>query len=199
MLGGRCRHCQTNIPIRYPLVEVAATVAALGSMLRHGPRLEFIVEFSFVAAMIALIFIDYDHQILPDAITLSGLVVGLLFALQRPMISVLDASKGALLGAGILFIFMKAYLWLRQIEGLGFGDVKMMGMVGAFVGWQGVLVTLFIGSLTGSVVGLLGIWLRGSDMKTKLPFGTFLGMGAITTVYAGQALVGWYTSFFYPE
>ena len=198
VLGGRCRHCRGGISIRYPFVELVTGGAAVASFLRHGARLEFAVEFVFVAAMIALVFIDYDHQILPDAITLAGLVAGLLLAWSLTTIDVLDAVKGAVLGAGILFVFMEAYFWLRKIEGLGFGDVKMMGMVGAFVGWKGVLLTLLLGSLSGSLVGVLVVGLRGGDMKTKLPFGTFLGMGAIATVYAGQPLIDWYSSW-YPE
>ena len=166
------------------------------SFLRHGPSLEYAVEFAFVAAMIALIFIDFDHQILPDGITLSGLVLGLALAWPRETIAVVDALKGAALGGGLLFAVSEVYFRIKKVEGMGFGDVKMMAMVGAFLGWKGVLLTLFLGSLVGSIVGLGVIAMSGGDMKTKLPFGTFLGMGAIATVYLGPPVIAWYSELF---
>ena len=196
MLRGRCRFCKAPISFRYPFVEMLLGAAGLLAYLRHGPSLELVVEFAFVAAMVALIFIDYDHQILPDAITLPGAVLGLALSYPREVITVADAFKGAALGAGLLFLVSEVYFRVRKIEGLGFGDVKMMGMVGAFLGWKGVLLTLFLGSLSGSIVGLALIASQGGDMKTKLPFGTFLGMGAIATVYAGGPLIGWYSGLF---
>ena len=164
--------------------------------MRHGPSLEFVVELAFVAAMFALIFIDFDHQILPDTITLSGIVMGLALAWPRETIAFVEALKGAALGASVLFLVSEAYFLLKKVEGMGFGDVKMMGMVGAFVGWKGVLLTLFLGSLVGSIVGIIVIQRSGGDMKTKLPFGTFLGMGAIVTMYAGERVIEWYFGMF---
>jgi len=196
VLRGRCRSCGARISFRYAAVELAMGAASLFSFLRHGPSLEYVVEFAFVAAMVALIFIDFDHQILPDRITLSGLVVGLVLAWPRDVITLPDAAKGAALGAGALFFVSEAYFRLKHVEGMGFGDVKMMGMVGAFVGWKGVLLTLFLGSLTGSVVGIIVIQRSGGDLKTKLPFGTFLGVGAIVTIYAGAPLIAWYSGQF---
>ncbi len=111
-------------------------------------------------------------------------------------VSFRDALLGALLGAGLLFLVSEVYFRLRKIEGLGMGDVKMMGMVGAFVGWKGVLLTLFLGSLSGTLVGLVVMASSKGDLRTKLPFGTFLGMGAIATVYAGERLIGWYQSLY---
>jgi leader peptidase (prepilin peptidase)/N-methyltransferase len=196
VLRGRCRHCDARISVRYPAIELAVGGAALASFLRHGPSLELAVEFAFVAAMIALVFIDYDHQILPDPITLTGLAVGLALAGPRETITVVDALKGAALGGGLLFAVSEVYFRIKKVEGMGFGDVKMMAMIGAFVGWKGVLLTLFLGSFVGSIVGLIVIVMSGGDMKTKLPFGTFLGMGAIATIYAGPPVLDWYTGLF---
>ena len=196
LLRGRCRHCRVSISIRYPGVELATSAASLLSFMRHGPSLEYLVELAFVAAMIALIFIDFDHQILPDSITLSGVVMGLALAWPRATITFIDALKGAALGASVLFLVSEAYFLLKKVEGMGFGDVKMMGMVGAFVAWKGVLLTLFLGSLVGSIVGVIVIQRSGGDMKTKLPFGTFLGMGAIVTMYAGERVIEWYSGMF---
>ncbi len=196
LLRGRCRHCKASISIRYPVIELATSAASLLSFMRHGPSLEFLVEFVFVAAMLALIFIDFDHQILPDSITLSGVVLGLALAWPRETITLIDALKGAVLGASVLFLVSEAYFLLKKVEGMGFGDVKMMGMIGAFVAWKGVLLTLFLGSLLGSIVGIIVIRRSGGDMKTKLPFGTFLGMGAIVTMYAGEPVIEWYSGMF---
>ncbi|HEY7816731.1 MAG TPA: prepilin peptidase [Vicinamibacteria bacterium] len=196
LLGGRCRHCGARISLRYPLIEASVGVLSLIAFLRHGLSLEYAVELAFVAAMIALIFIDFDHQILPNSITLPGTAIGLALAGPRSGITFRDALLGALLGAGLLFLVAEVYLRLRKVEGLGMGDVKMMGMVGAFVGWKGVLLTLFLGSLSGTLVGLVVMATSKADLRTKLPFGTFLGMGAVATVYAGDRLIGWYTSLY---
>jgi leader peptidase (prepilin peptidase)/N-methyltransferase len=196
LLRGRCRRCGAGISPRYPLIEASVGVGSLLAFLRHGLSLEYAVELAFVAAMIALIFIDFDHQILPNSITLPGTAIGLALAGPRAAITLRESLLGALLGAGLLFLVAEVYLRLRKVEGLGMGDVKMMGMVGAFVGWKGVLLTLFLGSLSGTLVGLVVMATSKADLRTKLPFGTFLGMGAIATVYAGDRLIGWYTSLY---
>jgi leader peptidase (prepilin peptidase)/N-methyltransferase len=196
VLGGRCRHCRAGISLRYPLIEGAVGAASLLAFLRHGLSLEYGAELAFVAAMLALIFIDFDHQILPNSITLPGTAIGLALAGPRDGMTFRDALLGALLGAGLLFFVAEVYFRLRKAEGLGMGDVKMMAMVGAFVGWKGVLLTLFLGSLSGTLVGLLVMATSKADLRTKLPFGTFLGMGAIATVYVGERLIGWYTSLY---
>ncbi|HSF19189.1 MAG TPA: prepilin peptidase [Vicinamibacteria bacterium] len=194
-LGGRCRYCKARISFRYPVVELAVGCASLLAYLRHGPTLECVVELAFVAATVALVFIDYEHQILPNSITIPGILAGLALSLLRDTISIRDSALGALLGAGLLFVVAELYFRLRGIEGLGFGDVKMMGMVGAFLGWKGVFLTLFLGSFAGSVVGGF-VLARGGDMQTKLPFGTFLGAGAIVALYSGTRLIGWYSGLF---
>ena len=196
VLRGRCRHCDARISFRYPAIELVVGASSLLSFLRHGPSLEYVVEFAFVTAMVALIFIDFDHQILPDTITLSGIALGLVLAWPREAITLVDALEGAALGGGLLFTVSEVYFRIKKVEGMGFGDVKMMAMVGAFLGWKGVLLTLFLGSFTGSIVGLAVIGLSGGDMKTKLPFGTFLGTGAIATIYAGPPIIAWYSGLF---
>jgi leader peptidase (prepilin peptidase)/N-methyltransferase len=196
LLGGRCRRCKAAIPIRYPLIEAAVGAASLFAFLRHGVSLEFACELAFVAAMVALIFIDFDHQILPNSITLPGAAIALALAGPRTAVSLVDSILGMVLGAGLLFLVAEAYLRLRKVEGLGMGDVKMMGTVGAYVGWKGVLLTLFLGSLSGTLVGVVVMAASKGDLRTKLPFGTFLGMGAIATVYVGERLIRWYTSLY---
>jgi leader peptidase (prepilin peptidase)/N-methyltransferase len=196
LLGGRCRHCKASISIRYPFVEAAVGAASLLAFVRQGASLLAAAELAFVAAMVALIFIDFDHQILPNRITLPGTAVGLALSGPRTEISFVEAVLGACLGAVLLFLVAEVYFRLRKLEGLGMGDVKMMAMVGAYLGWKGVLLTLFLGSLSGSLVGLMVMAKSEGDLKTKLPFGTFLGIGAITTVYFGDPLMNWYSGLF---
>ena len=195
-LRGRCRKCKTRISLRYPLVEAIVGGASLYAYLRHGLSLELFCEVGFVVAMVALVFIDYDHRILPNGITLPGTAAGLLLAWPRETITVTEALLGTVLGAGLLFLVAEVYFRVRNIEGLGMGDVKMMGMVGAFLGWKGVLLTLFMGSFVGSIIGLGLMVTRGKNLKTALPFGTFLGLAAVATLYVGPYLVDWYSGFF---
>jgi leader peptidase (prepilin peptidase)/N-methyltransferase len=177
-------------------VELVVGGASLAAYLRHGVGLEYILEFGFVAAMVALVFIDYDHRILPNVITLPGAVLGIALAWPREIITVKDSVLGALLGAGLLLLVAEVYLRIRKIEGLGMGDVKMMGMIGAFLGWKGVLLTLFLGSLLGTLVGLLVMAVKRKGLKTALPFGTFLGVATVVTLFAGPPLLDWYTGLF---
>ena len=169
---------------------------SLAAFARHGLALEYGIEVAFVAAMLALVFIDFDHRILPNVITLAGTAVGLLLAWPRPSITLGASVAGAALGAGLLFMVAEVYFRVRKIEGMGMGDVKMMAMVGAFLGWKGVLLTLFLGSLVGSLVGLILMMARGKDLKAELPFGTFLGAAAAATLFAGPFIIEWYSSFF---
>ena len=196
LLWGRCRHCAVPISIRYPLVELMVGAASLVAYLRHGFGVEYGVEFAFGAAMVALVFIDYDHRILPNVITIPGALIGLLLAPIREPITFTQALAGAVLGAGLLYGVAEVYFRIRKLEGLGMGDVKMMAMVGAFLGWKGVLLTIFFGSLLGSLVGLVLMATRGKDLKTALPFGTFLGVAAVGTLLLGPPLIDWYFNFF---
>jgi leader peptidase (prepilin peptidase)/N-methyltransferase len=170
--------------------------ASLYAFMRHGLSLELFCEVGFVVAMVALVFIDYDHRILPNVITLPGTAAGLVLAWPRETITVTEALLGAALGAGLLFLVSEVYFRLRNIEGMGMGDVKMMGMVGAFLGWKGVLLTLFLGSFVGSIIGLGLMVARGKNLKSALPFGTFLGLAALATLYVGPNLLEWYSGFF---
>ena len=192
LLRGRCRHCGTAISWRYPLVEAATGALFVASLLRFGLTPQTLVAMVFSCLMLVLALIDYDHMLLPDRITLPGTAVGLATQLVAPLAGLVPAVVGALLGAGILLAVWGLWWVVRREEGMGLGDVKMLALVGAFLGWQGVLVTLFFGALSGSVVGL-ALMRRGSaDMRSKLPFGVFLAMGAIVALFFGEALVGWY-------
>jgi leader peptidase (prepilin peptidase)/N-methyltransferase len=151
----------------------------------------FVSRFIFGCALIVLFAIDLEHHLLPNAITLPGIVVGFLFSLMTGT-GWLSSLLGIALGGGILFAVAEAYYRIRHEEGLGMGDVKMLAMVGAFLGWPATLMTLMMGSIAGSIVGVILIALKRGDMKHALPFGTFLAMGAALSATVGPHLLSWY-------
>ena len=192
LLRGRCRNCGTPISWRYPLVEAATAALFMGCLLLFGLSPQTLVAITFACLMLVLALIDYDHMLLPDRITLPGIAVGLATQLVAPLVGLVPAVLGTLLGAGILLAVWGLWWVVRREEGMGLGDVKMLALVGAFLGWPGVLVTLFFGALSGSIVGL-ALMRRGSvDMRSKLPFGVFLALGGVVALFFGDALVGWY-------
>ncbi len=194
VLRGRCRACGGSISPTYPLVEMATAALFLGAFLMFGPAL-LVPRLVFACAMLVLLVIDLQHRMLPNVITLPGIVAGLLFSLVSPP-GWRDSLIGIIAGGGVLLLIGEAYYRVRGEEGLGMGDVKMLAMIGAFLGWQLMLVTLVLSSLLGSVVGLGLIALKKGSMKYALPFGSFLAIGAVAASVVGDALLGWYLSLY---
>jgi leader peptidase (prepilin peptidase) / N-methyltransferase len=194
-LRGRCRHCKASISLMYPFVEAVTAIVFVVGYRLFGPQLLLVERLLFACAMIVLFFIDLQHRILPNAITLPGIVVGFLFNLFLPP-GWLDSLVGIIAGGGVLLLIAEAYSRVRKEEGLGMGDVKMLAMIGAFLGWKLMLVTLVLSSFLGSLIGLGMIALKLGDMKYALPFGTFLAIGAIVASVVGDAILGWYLSFY---
>jgi leader peptidase (prepilin peptidase)/N-methyltransferase len=194
-LAGRCRQCRTSISAQYPIVEiVTALLFVLVAWLTPiGPQL--ISRLILVAILVALFGIDLEHQILPNSITLPGILIGLMFSTIAPP-GWKDAVLGALLGAGVLYGIAAAYYAARREEGMGMGDVKMLAMIGAFLGWKAVLVTLVLSSFSGAAIGMALIAAQRGGMKLALPFGTFLALGALAAMLAGDPLIAWYAGFF---
>ena len=195
LLGGRCRRCRAPISVQYPIVElVTGLLFVLVAWLTPvGPLL--VSRLILVAILVALFGIDLEHQILPNVITLPGVVIGLLFSLIAPP-GWKDALIGAALGAGVLYGIAAAYYAVRREEGLGMGDVKMLAMIGAFLGWKAVLVTLVLSSFSGAAIGMALIAAQRGGMKLALPFGTFLAVGALAAMLVGDPLITWYAGFF---
>ena len=194
VLRGRCRACGAPISLRYPLIEVITGAIFLAAyILFDGPILY--QRLLFACAMIVLFVIDLEHRILPDVITLPGIVVGFLFSFIMPP-GWIDSLVGLLVGGGSLWLMGEVYFRLRHEEGMGFGDVKMLAMIGAFLGWKLMLLTLILSSFLGSAIGLGMIAARRGDMKYALPFGTFLAVGALVAGVVGDRIVNWYASFY---
>jgi leader peptidase (prepilin peptidase)/N-methyltransferase len=195
LLRGRCRKCRVPISIRYPIVELVT----MGVFLLHwwifGWTALMTVRLVFACALIVLFAIDLEHHLLPNVITLPGIVVGLIVSTVVPP-GVRDALLGTLLGGGVLWLIGEAYYRYSGREGMGGGDVKMLAMVGAFLGWKLVLVTLVLSSVAGSVIGLIVIAMRRGDMKYALPYGTFLALGALAASIVGDEIVAWYAGLY---
>jgi leader peptidase (prepilin peptidase)/N-methyltransferase len=222
MLGGRCRGCSSPISIRYPAVELLTALLFVTLTWRDGisPALPF--DLVFATSIVALVFIDAEHMILPNAITYPGIVFAVVarftvpFVTGRPsfddvpslmqgtlvttpiwVVSLVGALIGALIGGGSLWLMGWTWEKLRGIEAMGLGDVKMMFMVGAYLGWRLTILTIFIGVLSGSLIGiLLMMKQRDRNMQMLLPFGVFLGLGSIAALLFGAEIVGWYTGQF---
>lgn len=222
MLGGRCRVCKKSISPRYPVVELLTALLFVAVTWRQGitPALPF--DLVFLSALIALIFIDAEHMILPNAITYPGIVFALVaraalpYLLGRPYFDDLPglmagplsdlpiwaaslggAFLGALIGGGSLWLMGWTWEKLRGIEAMGLGDVKMMFMVGAYLGWRLTILTIFLSVLSGSLTGIALMMRRGKkDMQMLLPFGVFLGMGSIIALLVGRHIVEWYAGQF---
>ena len=193
VLRGRCRSCARPISLQYPLVETVTAVIFVLHWYAFGPTVLLPLRLLFACALIVLFMIDLEHQILPDVITLPGIVVGVvcsLFLPPGPLMSVL----GVLLGGGLLWAIAEAWFRLRKVDAMGFGDVKMLAMVGGWLGVKMVLVTFVLSSMLGGLIGAALIGSRRADMATRVPFGTMLAVGALVASLYGEDLLTWYLS-----
>jgi leader peptidase (prepilin peptidase)/N-methyltransferase len=163
--------------------------------MKFGLSLSYLFYFSFVAALIVITVIDLYHQIIPDVISLPGIGVGLLASLIIPQITFLNSLIGILLGGGSLFLVATVYQWLFKREGMGGGDVKLLAMIGAFLGWKSVILTILLSSLIGSVTGIIMMVLKGKDFKYAIPFGPFLSLGAVIALFYQNEIISWYLQY----
>ncbi|HSO62619.1 MAG TPA: prepilin peptidase [Desulfobacterales bacterium] len=193
MLRGRCRDCGVRIPARYPLVELLSGAFAAMAVLKFGAGWQGLLMYGVIAALLVITFIDIDHRIIPDLITLPGIPIGVaasFFGLTH--VSPLESLIGVLAGGGSLFLVAWGYQLITKREGMGGGDIKLLAMIGAFFGWQGVLFTIFVASLSGSLAGLALILRSHGDMKLAVPFGPFLAVGALGYLFIGPEVLYWY-------
>jgi leader peptidase (prepilin peptidase)/N-methyltransferase len=197
VLRGRCRACGAGIAWRYPLVELANGLFYLAAFLRTGPTIAFVFVAAIISMTIALIYIDADIQILPDALGLGAGALGLGILNPSLMLadSLFDSLFGALLGAAILLALIGVYWLVRRAEGMGLGDVKMLAMIGAVTGWRAVPGVLLLASVSGALIGLPMAIRSGKGMQEALPFGVFLGIGFLGVLFFGHTMAGWYLSF----
>ncbi|MGD9213120.1 MAG: A24 family peptidase [Desulfobacteraceae bacterium] len=198
IVQGRCRYCGNAIAIRYPIVELLGGLFAICLALKFGQTLTTLVYYIFVAALLVITFIDIDHQIIPNEISLPGIPAGFVCSFFIPVITPVESLLGIIVGGGTLWAVASLYLLFTQREGMGFGDVKLLGMIGAFIGWKGVLLTIFAASAIGSTVGFITMLKNSKNMKMAIPFGPFLSIGAIIYLFFGVSLINWYIYGSYP-
>lgn len=192
LLGGSCRHCGTRFGIIYPAVELATALSFVAQGLVVGDNLPLLaVRLIFTALLIVLFGTDLETMRLPNVITYPGIVLGLVFSAFLPP-GFVASLGGAAMGAAIPWLIRWAWHRAKGVEAMGLGDVKMLAMIGAFLGWQQVWVVLFLSSLTGAVVGIAMLRGRGRSLGSRLPFGTFLAVAAIVASLVGEPLVDWY-------
>ena len=195
-LRGKCRFCSTPISIRYPLVEAMSGLLCLGVYLKFGPTAQALIYFTFIATLLAITFIDIDHRIIPDVISLPGIPIFFLASLLLPTLNYLDSLLGILAGGGILYLVAFGYTLLTKKEGMGGGDIKLLAMIGALIGWKGVFFTIFVSSAVGTVSGMVIMLMTRKSMKLAVPFGPFLAIGAITYIFFGPQLLTLYFNMF---
>jgi leader peptidase (prepilin peptidase)/N-methyltransferase len=193
-LRGRCRSCRTRISVVYPLVEAFTGAMFLWATWQYGVDWLLASRLLFGCALIVLFFIDLEHRILPNVITVPGTAIGFLFSFVAPP-GWVSSLVGLTVGGLIPLVIAEVYLRVRRVEGLGMGDVKMLALVGAFLGWKQVLLTLVMASILGSLVGV-PLAIRQRDMKAAMPFGTFLAIAAMISATAGDAMIAWYLGFY---
>ena len=195
VLRGRCRACRAPISWMYPIVEVTTALVFVIGYLLYGLTPLAAVRVLFACALIVLFVTDLQHKILPNVITVPGIVIGFACSLLVPP-GWRDSLIGIVAGGGVLFALAEAYYRVRGQEGLGMGDVKLLGMIGAFLGWKLVLLTLVLASFAGSLAGGVMIASGRGSMKYALPFGTFLAVGALVAAIWGMPIVDWYLGFY---
>jgi len=192
LLGGKCRQCQGPISLQYPLIEGITALSSFVLFMKFGASLDYLFYFCFVAALIVITVIDLYHQIIPDVISLPGIGVGLVASLIIPRITFFNSLLGVVSGGGSLFLIATVYQWLVKREGMGGGDVKLLAMIGAFLGWKAVILTILLGSFIGSITGIIVMVSKGKDFKYAIPFGPFLSIGAGIALFYGESIIQWY-------
>ena len=195
ILRGRCRGCNTPISLRYPIIEILCGLFAMAIGMHYGYSLPALIYFILIAALLVITFIDIDHRIIPDVISLSGIPLGFLASFLLPQLKWSDSLIGIATGGGSLLAVAWGYQLITGKDGMGGGDIKLLAMIGAFLGWKGVLFTLMASSLIGTAVGIVVMMRSGKGMKMAVPFGPFLSMGAIIYIFLGPQLIEWYFNF----
>ncbi|MCI5146629.1 MAG: prepilin peptidase [Candidatus Electrothrix sp. AR3] len=197
-LQGKCRTCKVKISLQYPIVEFCMAVLSLALYNQFGFSFALFFYFLFLAALLVIIFIDIHLQIIPDSISLPGIIIGFIGSFFNPLVTWQEAGLGLLIGGGILYGIALGYSLLAGREGMGGGDIKLLAMIGAFLGWQSLLYVVFFSSLTGSIVGIAAMFQQKKGGQTRIPFGPFLSLAAISWLFFQKeifSLWSWYVSF----
>lgn len=194
-LKGKCRSCKTRISFQYPVVEVCTALLSLALYTKFALSFEYFFYFLFAGALIAIIFIDIAHQIIPDKISLPGIVIGFAGSFLNTEVTWQQSGLGVLLGGGILFAIAEGYYMLTKRDGMGGGDIKLLAMIGAFLGWQSLLFVIFASSFSGSFVGIIAMFRQGKGGQTRIPFGPFLAIAALFFLFFQKEIFYWWYKY----
>jgi leader peptidase (prepilin peptidase)/N-methyltransferase len=194
LLLGKCRHCHHPISWRYPAVEAITGLLSLALFIRYGVSFQYLLFLLFAATLVTISFIDLDHQIIPDVLSIPGIVAGLTAAFIPGNVSWFDSIIGIIGGGGTLFLVGLVYEKLTGKQGMGGGDVKLLAMIGAWMGWRSLPFVLLVSSLTGAIIGSVFLLAAGKGYRVRIPFGPFLSLGALFYIFFGPQLTNWYIS-----
>jgi len=195
-LRGKCRHCGHSISWRYPFVECLCGFLSFSLYIKYGVDIQYIVYIIFTLALVVVTFIDLDHKIIPDIISLPGVGVGIAVSFLPGTIFWFDSLIGAIAGGGILFLVAVGYERITGRDGMGGGDIKLLSMIGAWMGWKLLPMILLISSFSGALIGAVFIVFSGKGYRVQIPFGPFLSAGAVLCLFFGETILHWYLGLF---
>ena len=195
LLKGRCRNCKSKISIQYPIVELLTGLIYLIISLIYGLSVQTLIYIILSSALIIIAFIDLDQQIVPDVISLPGIVIGFIISFFVTYISFINSALGILAGGGIILIIGLAGSVIFKKEAMGGGDVKLAAMIGAFLGWRYIIISLFLGFFIGALAGIILILSKIKSKEDMVPFGPFIVLGSFITILWGEKILSWYLGF----
>lgn len=195
-LFGKCRHCHQHISWQYPLVESLTCILSLALFTRFGLSFQYLLLLLFTGSLVTITFIDLRHKIIPDVLSIPGIILGFGVSPIFGPITWLDSLIGIVAGGGALFVIAISYERLAGREGMGGGDIKLLAMIGAWMGWRALPFIVLTSSLAGSIVGCLFILFSGRGYRVRIPFGPFLSLGTLTYIFFGADMINWYLHLF---
>jgi len=195
LLKGRCRNCKSKISIQYPVVEFLSGLIYLIIYLVYGLSVQTLIYIILSSALIIIAFIDLNEQIVPDVISLPGIVIGFILSFFVPYISFINSALGVFVGGGIILVIGLAGSLIFKKEAMGGGDVKLAAMIGAFLGWRYIIISLFLGFFLGALAGIFLIMAKIKSREDVVPFGPFIVLGSMITLLWGEKIITWYIGF----
>ncbi len=199
LLLGRCRYCRTPLAWHYPFVEAVTGLLSMALFIKYGLSYQYFLYLLFTSFLVAISFIDLQHQIIPDVMSLPGIAAGLAAAFIQENISWQESLIGMIAGGGSLYLVAVVYEKITGKEGMGGGDIKLLAMIGAWMGWKSLHFIILLSSLAGVMVGVPFLLMAGKGLRVRIPFGPFLALGALLCFFFGHEIMGWYARLFHWE
>ncbi|MBW2095460.1 MAG: prepilin peptidase [Deltaproteobacteria bacterium] len=196
LLRAKCRYCHARIPLHYPVVELLTGLLSMALFIRYGVTYQYILSFLFIIALVMISFIDLHHQIIPDILSIPGIFAGIAVSFIPGRVVWLDSLIGAVGGGGILYLIALVYKKVTGRDGMGGGDVKLLAMIGAWMGWRALPFIVLLSSLSGIVIGGSALMMAGKGYRVRIPFGPFLSLGTIIYFFFGRQILAWYYHLF---